>query len=68
MWMLLLSVQYSSQIGVSTMCFRIRQKLVGRHCWIKVMMLIIHLMVMVVVVVMMVMMMLLLVSTWTKTS
>jgi len=61
----MLSVQYGCKIGVSAMCFWIRQELMGCHCWIKVMLLLlIDLMVMV----MMIMVVILLQSTWTKTS
>jgi hypothetical protein len=65
MWMLMLSIQYGCKIGVSAMSFWIRQELMGRHCWIKVMMLLLsYLMVMV----MMTLVVTLLQSAWTKTS
>jgi hypothetical protein len=69
MRMLLLSVQHSSQIGVSTVCFWIRQKLMRGHCWINVMMLLLLMIHRLVVMTMMIIMMvvMLLVSAWTMT-
>jgi len=64
MWKLMLSVQYGCKIGVSAMCFWIRQELMGCHCWIKVMMLLLLIDLMV----MMIMVVILLQSAWTKTS